>query len=501
MSRLAVASLLCLALASAARAVAIRVEVDGSGDVATIQDALLAAADGDSILIGPGTYTWVNQNTDSYAQRYRGMIQLATDFYPDEIAPNDLVLLGTAGPALTILDALDRGRVFYTSGDTADDDGVALRFTLEGLTFRNGNNADEPVETNRWGAGAATHLASPVIRNCRFISNHAEVGGGLWTGGQNNALIVDCEFRDNTASFGGGAAAVNSSEYMVTFNDCIFEDNSATLSGGAFFGANSQTTMERVHMFRNHADARGSAIRAYWTRPLILRELFVFRGTGANSAIDISWEEIEGYETPVQNSIFEIHHTLVARNVDSGIRIGDRVIATVTCNNSVEHDGLNWAERASTFFGTDGNGSYDVHFCQGQARNRRVCEKSPMLAEINRDCDVTIGMVEAFCSECEVTDYNLPGSQTTVLPSYPNPFQDVATLEFELDRSAHVRIAVYDLKGRRVRLLVDETRGAGTHEESWDGCDDSGRRLASGVYQCKFEGGGKSSQSPMVLLN
>jgi len=75
-----------------------------------------------------------------------------------------------------------------------------------------------------------------------------------------------------------------------------------------------------------------------------------------------------------------------------------------------------------------------------------------------------------------------PAAVASRLANYPNPFNPRTTLRFDLARAGRVELAVYDLQGRRVRVLVSETRPAGRHEVSWDGRDDQGHGLSSGIY-------------------
>ena len=85
------------------------------------------------------------------------------------------------------------------------------------------------------------------------------------------------------------------------------------------------------------------------------------------------------------------------------------------------------------------------------------------------------------------------GSSTgsaTGLSNHPNPFSSKTEIAFSLARPAAVSLAVYDLAGRRVRLLVEGERGAGPHEISWDGRNDRGTAVASGVYFARLEAGG-----------
>ena len=66
--------------------------------------------------------------------------------------------------------------------------------------------------------------------------------------------------------------------------------------------------------------------------------------------------------------------------------------------------------------------------------------------------------------------------------NYPNPFNPTTEIRFHLAEQAHVQIQIYNLLGKVVRTLYDAEVNAGSHRVTWDGADDSGRRLASGIY-------------------
>ncbi len=82
----------------------------------------------------------------------------------------------------------------------------------------------------------------------------------------------------------------------------------------------------------------------------------------------------------------------------------------------------------------------------------------------------------------------------------PNPFNPRTRLSFVLPRTGHVRIALYDLAGRRVAMLVDAERPAGAVEAVWDGRDDGGHAAPSGVYLVRAEGGGASATAKISLV-
>ena len=86
------------------------------------------------------------------------------------------------------------------------------------------------------------------------------------------------------------------------------------------------------------------------------------------------------------------------------------------------------------------------------------------------------------------------------LASYPNPFNPRTVISFELPEEVFVRLVVYNLLGQKVRVLVEEVLGAGVHTVTWDGRDDDGRYVSSGVYVVRLEAGGKAFTRKMLLV-
>jgi hypothetical protein len=82
----------------------------------------------------------------------------------------------------------------------------------------------------------------------------------------------------------------------------------------------------------------------------------------------------------------------------------------------------------------------------------------------------------------------------------PNPFNPTTTIRFDLPAAGRVHLAVFDLAGRLVRTLVDGDRPAGADGVMWDGCDASGRGLASGTYFARLEAGGERAVTRMSLV-
>ena len=84
--------------------------------------------------------------------------------------------------------------------------------------------------------------------------------------------------------------------------------------------------------------------------------------------------------------------------------------------------------------------------------------------------------------------------------NYPNPFNPQTTIAFSVKNRVNVRLAVYDVNGALVRTLVNSSQAAGPHEMKWDGRDDRGAAVASGVYFYRLRTGDFTSTKKMVLL-
>jgi len=102
----------------------------------------------------------------------------------------------------------------------------------------------------------------------------------------------------------------------------------------------------------------------------------------------------------------------------------------------------------------------------------------------------------------ELGDNNLyrPALVTALHPAYPNPFNPQTCLKFSLASDGFVELTVYNIRGERVRRLVEEPYPAGIHEVLWPGLDDSGRSVASGVYFARMTAGSVVMSQRLVLV-
>ncbi len=87
-----------------------------------------------------------------------------------------------------------------------------------------------------------------------------------------------------------------------------------------------------------------------------------------------------------------------------------------------------------------------------------------------------------------------------LLPPRPNPSRDGIVVSFDLPEERPVRACVYGLGGERVRTLLAGVRPAGRHEVAWDGADESGARVHSGVYLFSITAGRDATTAKLVIL-
>jgi flagellar hook assembly protein FlgD len=107
--------------------------------------------------------------------------------------------------------------------------------------------------------------------------------------------------------------------------------------------------------------------------------------------------------------------------------------------------------------------------------------------------------IEEQAGTTDVNDTPIP--REFFVENYPNPFNPSTTLHFGLPGAAEVTIDIFDVQGRRVRTLAEnENFPAGEHQIRWQGRDDRGRVVNSGVYLYRVRAGEHQSLGRMTLL-
>ena len=90
--------------------------------------------------------------------------------------------------------------------------------------------------------------------------------------------------------------------------------------------------------------------------------------------------------------------------------------------------------------------------------------------------------------------------KTNLLANYPNPFNPTTTISFDNATEGNVTIEIFNIRGQRIKTLVNDSFDSGTHSIVWDGRDDNDREAASGIYFYKMQTSDYSATRRMILL-
>jgi len=84
--------------------------------------------------------------------------------------------------------------------------------------------------------------------------------------------------------------------------------------------------------------------------------------------------------------------------------------------------------------------------------------------------------------------------------NYPNPFNPETTIQYQLARRGHVALEIYNMLGQKIYTLVNEIQNTGQHSVIWDGINDTGSRIASGIYFYQMKTGEFSATKKLLLI-
>ncbi len=435
-------------------------EIHVPGDEPTIQAGIDAASPEDVVIVACGTY-----------------------FEHDIVMKSGVTLRSETGlPDCVTIDALQLGRVIKSLGN----DDTTL---IEGLTLTGGYIP----ESAHYGGGIHIENGSPRVERCLLAGNYAEYKGGGAYCIDSEASFTECLFVDNEGENGGGGG-MGLQNADVTLTNCTFKDNYG-IDGGGIFASHSSPLIEGCLFVDNEAMIWGGALVCISeSSPLILNCTII--GSDANQGGGI-W--VAANSNPVAENC------IIAFNIDgSGVWVHNdsgypQSAITLVCCDSYDNGDGNYGGEMEDQTGIDGNISEHPRFCDQEAGVYTLAMNSPCLPD-NNDCSARMGAFGLGCDGATAAPPR-PESALALHQNVPNPFNPSTKIGFTLDSDEAVELAVFDLTGRRVRTLLESVRlEAGVHSAVWNGRDDSGRALPSGVYLARLVSGTREAGITMVLL-
>ena len=107
--------------------------------------------------------------------------------------------------------------------------------------------------------------------------------------------------------------------------------------------------------------------------------------------------------------------------------------------------------------------------------------------------------IHAGYTAIERKDADMPGT-TRLFQNYPNPFNDKTSIAYQLHKNSHVLICIYNMLGQRVRTLENGIKPSGSHVIQWDGRDDTGAPVTSGIYFCELTSGNQKHRNKLAYV-
>ncbi|MCB0284655.1 MAG: T9SS type A sorting domain-containing protein, partial [Calditrichaeota bacterium] len=337
-----------------------------------------------------------------------------------------------------------------------------------------------------------------TVKNNIFANNQANSGAAIYYyfNGKGlyliNNLFVKNYSKDDYASvtgFGGGAVNIKNVDYPVVLMNNTFANNRHDYMGGAPYL--SSTTTKLINN--------------------------VFYNNSAPNAPEII---IIATSNPADSTRFpEMNYNCIQGGLDSiGVYVGtgkiqyDSTYLGIATNNisadprfvnpslgyGYQFDGLsaNWAleagspciNAANPYFTVDSIGTeFDL------AGNPRIY----MFDDIKI---ADMGAYEFQEIPTAMDKVEILPQSTALYQNYPNPFNPTTTIRYNLNKVSTVNISVYDILGKRIKELVNAVQNAGEYKISWDGKNNIGNSVSTGVYYYKLQTVGFSAMKKMIYI-
>jgi len=360
-----------------------------------------------------------------------------------------------------------------------------------------------------WGGGIYSwDNSSPDLENVTITDNSAKVGGGIFFGG-GNPILQNVTITSNSAVSGGGGIYCGGSSLSL-FNVTISGNNTGFIGGGIRYGSSS-SNLVNVTISDNIAGYDGGGISCFNSSPILQNVTITgnsatYNGSGIycrnNSSLSlvncILWndspQEIYFYEEEDPDSI-----TISYSDIEGG------EAGIVTNNNGT----VNWLE---------GNIDEDPLFVGTGDHPFMLQDLSPC---INTGIQDTTGLnlpefdlagnPRVYGGRIDMGAYenqNVVGANEDLIPlvtrlnqNYPNPFNPTTTISFSTTESTeNTELVIYNIKGQKVKQLVSDQLSAGQHSVVWNGKDDNGKSVSSGIYFYKLKTDSVKKTKKMVLV-
>lgn len=401
----------------------------------------------------PGDYSAIQAGIDAAVHGDTILVQPGTyveniNFNGKSIAVVSTFIINKNGSKVseTIIDGNKAGSVVTFSNN---DHGEPK---LIGFTLTNGSGNYNGYQD--WGGGINCSNSKPKLQNLIIKNNDSEYAGGIYIGEGSEVNIENVIIHDNKSM--GGTGIWCHSSWMAVVNVTITNNISSEPSGGMAIQARSTAFLYNVIIWDN----------------------FPEQVTIENSLNKVSFYHcnIEGGEAGL---IFN-------ETSNDEVNWGD--------GNIGENPQLNETKQLTNTSPCIGSGTLTPELPYDIVGNPR-----PNPPGSNPDMGAYESTLGTPNEPVSVSNVSTP-TEYQLSQNYPNPFNPTTTISYELPEQSAVSLTVYDIRGQEITTLQNGAKPPGNYEVQWNGLNESGSPVSTGVYFARLQAGDYNKTIKMVLL-
>ncbi|MCK4653737.1 MAG: right-handed parallel beta-helix repeat-containing protein [Candidatus Cloacimonetes bacterium] len=478
-----------------------------SGDVSGIWSADtvkvigdLTITDGEALTIDPGTYI---EFQDLYGFNIQGCL-LAVGTEQDTIIFTAIDtwhgIQFNETPTTNDSSKIVYCKLHYVSPDNTSR-GAATISNFSKLLISHCLISDNDLEYIS-GGGISCANSSPVIEFNIIKNNSSAIGGGMFCNFNSHPIIRNNIIINNSGLLAGGGIICRNSSNPIIINNIISENSGGITGGGINCSSNSSPLIINNLINNNSATfsifpPRGGGIYLDESNAIIINNTVT-----ANLCITGGGLYCINSNPIIMNSIFwdnGQNNIFIGSNSNPVITYSD-IQGGYTGEGNIDIDPLFWGTGEYPYFLLDDSPCVNVGTPDTTglnlpefdlAGNPRVFGgRIDMGAYENQN--VVVGAEDN--SELKISNFKLS--------NYPNPFNPSTTIYFSLntENTEGTELIIYNIKGQKVKHLVSNQFPAGQHSIIWNGTDNNGKSVSSGIYFYEMNCGDYTSVKKMILM-